>query len=177
MNRIIILLAATLPFAPALAADATVECPFDNRIYANGMQSRVVYTQRAGYAEDVDTNADTDETEVSITLKHVLDPVWTCATWEVELLLPEGVAIKSGTATTRTGLTHGSVATFQVALTEKYTRDRGYRWRGMTYGEIHEYRGAFAVRAFNSQDAAVAYPDVTDGMGRFHYPVVFQLVR
>ena len=96
MNRIIIL-ALALFAAPIVHAaeddpeDVPRACPFAVGAYGDNVANRTVYTQRAGYVAG--RASVRDITEVAITLKYVLLAGWTCATWEVELLLPDGVVM------------------------------------------------------------------------------------
>lgn len=77
------------------------------------MPHDVVWTRRAGYH---DYYARVPKTEVAISLKHLVhSDSWNCFRWDVELLLPDGVAMRSGSSSS-TGNGRDDVARFEVTL-------------------------------------------------------------
>ena len=176
MKRILAILALLLaPFAVAAeSATSTVEttgsssCPLAVATFQSNMAHRVLHTVEAGFmAHEGGRNSDwTNDLTVRITLKHALIPAWTCATWSVDLLLPDHITMRTGTAS-RTSLTHASEAVFE--LDHSHVNPD----RTLMMGEHQFDRVVFVVRVYNGDNIPLHYVEegLTDGEGRWHFPV------
>ena len=159
----------------ARPAPASSACPMAEGALADGLEHRVVRTLSAGFERFKD--AVDDKTEVSISLEHALSPGWTCATWSVELLAPDDLAV-TGSAV-RTGLTRTSVATFVVEPVDMHDEDvGGYRGSHISPFEFREYGASFVVGVQNGGGSNVHVDGrANDGQGRWHFPVPIRIQR
>ena len=150
-------------------------CPFASGTLAQGLDTRVVRTTRVGLIEY--NSIHTQSLPVEISLEHVLSAAWTCATWEVELLLPPAMSLHSrSTSTTLTALTRTDKAQFNVRFDRHASNAHpatadDFQQRA----DLHQYRGWLAVQVFNGEDTPVSTGDGSDAQGRYHYPVEFVL--
>ena len=146
-------------------------CPFAVGTFTQNMENRVAYTTESGFFNFTDA-VSFDETEVAITLKHALLSAWTCVTWDVELLLPDGIIFIDGQSAKLEDLTQASVAEFEVEVVDMRLGTSSFR-SDMNRNELHRYKGFLSVVVFNGSDTPIQIDDKTDAQGRWHFPVTF----
>ena len=135
----------------------------------------VVWTERAGHhgSHLRSVGEEGSRTKVSITLKHLVwADAWDCFSWDVELLLPEGVSMVAGESAKSTGNNRDSVAEFDV-LVDAHSAALGVY-------EGRDLRGSFRVtfQPTTANDANHGQPAEGGGRGlHWHYPVVFRAER
>ena len=165
-------LAAMLSFS-AFAQSASSTVCFAHT-FPSDMENRVVYTTAAGFDGHY---LNTIETDVSITLKHVLG-AHNCGTWTVTLVLPDGVthvATSGVSGTTLTNLSPTDVAKFRIRIGDGRVGQSTYAVKPVA--EFHEWYAAFEIEVYSPNNDKPLQETTSDPHGRFYYPVRLRMHR
>lgn len=154
---------------PAFATDEEDQdqsaCPIVLSTLEENMENRVVRTHSAGNAGV--TNPQFDETELHISLEHVIPAEWTCVTWSVKLLtLSAEVAVEG--ASEHTALSRTATAQFSVEFVNQYTEATVGPKTVLHHSDFFEFVTVFEVTVSNG--TPIVIDGVTDSSGRWYFP-------
>ena len=160
--------------------ETATSCPFASGTFSENMQNRVLRTTEAGYTHYAGTSrADPSHTEIKITLKNALLSSWTCATWNVELLLPTGVQLKTGTTVVRSALTYSSEVSFEIKFDDSFQSvpSRSNAYSALGVGEHQTMTALLVVEVFNGEDIPETSTPHSDTQGRWYFPVSLRIAE
>lgn len=153
----IILALVALAGAPALACTSPATGTLED------MMAQATWTRETG------SSYTRRDAKVHVALPALAPRGFGCLTWNVALVLPQGVSMATddegdATASSRTGLAADAVATFDVRL-----------GRRAHNSEIRYEQGWLRIRVRNPLDNADVFLNRQGGSPLWIYPVVFQL--